>query len=107
MNASKSPAKEIRAPASARLYLFFNGEGWMRFGPFQLIQFDESGKIIDENGDVLAIQVGQEWEATEKLGRGLINLRNPIIFSRPNLPPKIRNRGWGLRDIAESEFFTQ
>jgi hypothetical protein len=107
MNVSKSPANQLRAPASARLYLFFNCEGWMRFGPFQLIQFDESGKIIDETGDVLAIQTGKEWETTEKLGQGLIKLRNPIISPRPNLPPKIRNRGWGLRDISENGSFTE
>jgi hypothetical protein len=65
----------------------------MRFGPFKLLQFDESGKIIDESGDVLAIQNGNEWQATEKLGSNLMNLRNPIISPRPQLPPKIRNRG--------------
>ncbi len=71
----------------------------MRFGPFELIQFDESGKIIDESGDILATQTGNEWEATEKLGQGLMNLRNPIISSKPNLPPAIRNRGWGLKNF--------
>jgi len=71
----------------------------MRFGPFQLLQFDESGKIIDENGDVLAIQNGNEWRATEKLGTSLINLNNPIISPQPLLPPKIRNRGCGLASL--------
>jgi hypothetical protein len=71
----------------------------MRFGPFQLLQFDESGKIIDESGDVLAIQNGNEWRATEKLGSNLMNLRNPIISFHSQLPPKIRNRGGGLASL--------
>jgi len=81
------------------LFIYFNCEGWMRFGPFEYIQFDESGKIIDENGDVLAIQNGNEWRATEKLGQGLMNLRNPIISPKPNLPPAVRNRGSGLKNF--------
>jgi len=71
----------------------------MRFGPFEYIQFDESGKIIDEKGEVLAIQVGNEWRATEKLGSSLMNLRNPIISPKPNLPPAIQNRGSGLKNF--------
>jgi hypothetical protein len=93
MNAPATPAARPPLPTTPRLYLFFNCEGWMRFGPFKLLQFDESGKIIDESGDVLAIQNGNEWQATEKLGSNLMNLRNPIISPRPQLPPKIRNRG--------------
>ena len=99
MNAPARPASRPLLPTTPRLYLFFNCEGWMRFGPFEFIQFDESGKIIDESGDVLAINTGNEWEATEKLGQGLMNLRNPIISPRPTLPPAIRNKGWGLKKI--------
>jgi hypothetical protein len=90
-----TPSPEI----PQNLFLFFNCEGWVRFGPFQLLQFDESGKIIDENGDLLAIRSGNEWRATEKLGTSLINLNNPIISPRPQLPPKIRNRGGGLASL--------
>jgi hypothetical protein len=74
------------------LYLFFNCEGSARFGPFQLIQFDESGKIIDQSGNVRAIQTGNDWKRTEKLRSSLMNLSKPIISPHPKLSISYRNQ---------------
>ena len=94
-----TPRRPFAVP---RLYVFFNCEGWIRFGPFELLQFDDSGTILNELGEVLATKSGDEWHSTEKLCETRSVFRNPIVTATPNLPLKIRNSGQGVKRPGES-----
>ncbi len=66
----------------------------MRFGPFQLLQFqDSASKIVDETGAILVAREGDVWRPTDKLPCTIYGFSDPLISATPNLPRRIRNTG--------------
>lgn len=44
------------------LYLWLNCEGWVPFGPFEWLRFDDGkNAILDEKGNVIAVRDGNGW----------------------------------------------
>lgn len=79
-------AQRRREEASRRdtgVYLWFSCEGWMKFGPYPWLRFDDEGRrILGPGGMVVASKVGEGWSVTGKDGGGLY----PMITSSTEHP---------------------
>lgn len=69
------PAREPRPPKEVPpvpVYLWLCCEGWMRFGPFEWLYFDdESAAFFGPNGEVVAWREGPRWRVTDPRGVGM------------------------------------
>ncbi len=65
------------------MYLWLNSEGWIRFGPFDFLSFDENPRVIrDGDGTVVAKYDQGDWRvASEEYAKW--QFRNPVITSSP------------------------
>lgn len=70
-----SPAREPRPPKEAPptpVYLWLRCEGWVRFGPFEWLFFDdESGAVFGPNGEIAAWREGPYWRVTDPRRAGM------------------------------------
>ena len=75
---------------NGEVYLWLNCEGWVRFGPFAWLRFnDEQGAILDPEGEPVVVRVGNEWHTPGS--RQGYQWRNPMITASPRHPHP--NRG--------------
>ncbi len=88
-----------RPPLQRRsVYLWLCCEGWMRFGPFEWLRFDDTANaIIGPAGEVVARKTGEYWHITDGRGKGM-PFSNPTITTTREHPhansgshPKGRN----------------
>jgi len=77
-----------RSPDPDPVYLWLCCEGWMRFGPFKWLRFDDSlGVIADSKGNVAAKKNGEFWSVPEGPGKGM-RFSNPTITTTREHPQK-------------------
>ena len=66
-----------------RVYLWLCCEGWMRFGPFEWLRFDDTeNAIIGPGGEVLVKKLDGYWRVPGGQGAGM-PFSNPTITSGP------------------------
>lgn len=69
-----------------RLYLWLCCEGWMRFGPFEWLRFDDERQaIIGPDGAEVAKNVDGQWRVSVGRGEGM-QFSNPTITTTPVHP---------------------
>lgn len=80
---------ESRRPSLQRcIYLWLCCEGWMRFGPFEWLRFDDTANaIIGPDGEVVAKNVGEYWNVTGGRGEGM-SFSHPTITTTREHPHK-------------------
>ncbi|MGD7651679.1 MAG: hypothetical protein ACQCXQ_00595 [Verrucomicrobiales bacterium] len=75
-----------RTRQSSGVYLWFCCEGWMKFGPFEWLRFDdECQSIIGPNGDEVATKVDGRWRVPGEKWQGW-GFSNPTITTTPRHP---------------------
>jgi hypothetical protein len=75
----REKSDDQRPPPAPSVYLWLCCEGWMRFGPFVWLRFDDKeNAIIDPDGEVVARKTGEYWRVTGGRGEGM-------AFSDPTL----------------------
>ena len=80
-----------RPPLQGRVYLWLCCEGWMRFGPFEWLRFDDTERaIIGPDGEVVAKTVDGYWCVPGGRGEGM-PFSNPTITTGREHPH--RNSG--------------
>ena len=60
------------------MYLWLNCEGWVRFGPFEWLRFDDPRTIRDQDGEDVAWFDGADWRTLDDRYQGY-QWRNPMI----------------------------
>ena len=68
---STEKANKFRLKAEGtRMYLWLNCEGWVRFGPFEWLRFDDDPRVIrDQDGTVVASFDGSDWRTVHEYRR--------------------------------------
>jgi hypothetical protein len=68
------------------MYLWLNCEGWVRFGPFAWLRFDDNPRVIrDQDGSTVASFDGTDWRTPdEKYSK--FQWRNPMVTSSARHP---------------------
>ncbi len=88
----EKPGNLINPPAPS-VYLWLCCEGWMRFGPFEWLRFDDVTSTISEStGKVVAWREGGRWLVPSSGGAGMAFDDNYMITTSPRHPdPSNRN----------------
>ena len=77
-----------RPPLQSSVYLWLCCEGWMRFGPFEWLRFDDKeNKILGPDGEVVARKTGEYWFVISGRGEGMA-FSNPTITTTRDHPHK-------------------
>jgi hypothetical protein len=88
---AKENSDHHKSPRRGRVYLWLCCEGWMRFGPFEWLRFDDTeSTIIDPDGEVVAKMTNGYWVVSSGQGGGM-QFSNPTITSSREHPH--RNSG--------------
>lgn len=78
-------------PPKPSVYLWLCCEGWMKFGPFEWLRFDdESQAILGPESEEVAKKAGGYWRVPSGRGEGM-QFSNPTITTTPVHPH--RNSG--------------
>ena len=87
----KSDGTQI--PQNPSVYLWLCCEGWMKFGPFEWLRFDDVTSTISEStGKVVAWREGGHWLVPSGSGVGMAFDVNYMITSSSRHPdPSNRN----------------
>jgi len=73
-------------PPSQGVYLWLCCEGWMRFGPYEWLRFDDDeNAIIGPDGDVVAGKTDGTWRVAGSRGAGM-GFSNPTITTTREHP---------------------
>jgi hypothetical protein len=73
------------ADEGGKVYLWLCCEGWVRFGPFPWLRFDdERGAILDDTGRAIAIRIGDGWQTPDS-HQGYC-WSNPTVTASPRHP---------------------
>lgn len=68
------------------MYLWLNCEGWVRFGPFAWLRFDDDPRVIrDQDGTVVASFDGADWRTADERYRGF-QWRSPMVTASARHP---------------------
>jgi hypothetical protein len=68
------------------IYLWLNCEGWVRFGPFQSLWFEDTPlRICDQDSNVIAEFDGSDWLTTHEQHRN-VRWRSPMITASSRHP---------------------
>ncbi len=68
------------------MYLWLSCEGWVRFGPFKWLRFDdENHQITDQNGNVIASFDGSCWRTPGEKYQGY-GWRDPMVTNSTKHP---------------------
>ena len=71
---------------NSQVYLWLNCEGWVRFGPFEWLRFDDEPRTIrDQDGNVLAQFDGTDWHTLGEEYAGF-HWRNPMVTASGRHP---------------------
>ena len=96
----------VRSKKPDPVYLWLNCEGWMSFGPFESLVFeDRADLILDSSEKIVAWREAGGWRT--HLGRGVGMLfRSPTISSSQEYisPKNIRAPEFRWQDFFEGEF---
>jgi len=66
-------------PALQGVYLWLCCEGWMRFGPYEWLRFDDKeSAILDPRGETVAWRADGGWRTSSPRGEGMV-FSNPTI----------------------------
>jgi len=77
---------EIKSP-SCGVYLWLRCEGWMKFGPFEWLRFDEHTSTISEStGKIVAWKEGKRWFVPSGRGAGMAYDESFMITNSPRHP---------------------
>lgn len=77
---------DVQQSPPPSVYVWFCCEGWLRFGPFEWLRFDDDfERIYDERGAPVAEREGRCWRVLHPDGRGLL-FSNPTITSTKKHP---------------------
>jgi hypothetical protein len=84
--------KELNKPAPS-VYLWLCCEGWMRFGPFEWLRYDEpTSTISDSSGNVIAWKERARWFVPSECGSNMAFDESYMITTTPKHPdPSNRN----------------
>jgi len=94
----------LRSPDPDPVYLWLCCEGWMRFGPFKWLRFDDSlGVIADSKGNVAAMKNGEFWSVPEGPGKGM-RFSNPTITTTREHPQKNSHESPPIQYLADLIF---
>ena len=70
------------------VYLWLCCEGWMKFGPFEWLRFDDERQaILGPDGEAVAKKSGGQWRVPGEEWQGW-GFSNPTITTRPAHPHK-------------------
>ena len=73
------------------MYLWLNCEGWVSFGPFKWLKFeDENRCIIDQDENVIATFDGKYWHLSDEKYKHYSGWRTPMITVTPKHPHPFR-----------------
>lgn len=62
------------------MYLWLSCEGWVSFGPFEWLKFEDENRCIkDQNGNIIAKYDGNCWHVTDKKYKDYAGWSNPMI----------------------------
>jgi len=76
-------SREEAPRSDSGVYLWLCSEGWMKFGPYAWLRFDdECQRILGPKGRVVASKIGDCWKISEKEFGG----NHPMITSGPEHP---------------------
>ena len=77
-----------RPPPKPSVYLWLCCEGWMKFGPFEWLRFDdESHSILGPEGEEIAKKLEGQWRVPGEKWQGL-GFSDPTITTTPVHPHK-------------------
>jgi hypothetical protein len=77
-----------QTPQKPSVYLWLCCEGWMKFGPFEWLRFDdESQRILGPEGEEVAKKSGDYWRVPSGRSEGM-QFSNPTITTTPFHPHK-------------------
>jgi len=80
--------QEERNKSKPSVYLWFCCEGWMKFGPFEWLRFDDQSQaILGPNGEVVAKKIDGYWQMPSGRGEGM-QFSDPTITTSPIHPHK-------------------
>lgn len=73
-------------PDKPSVYLWLCCDGWMKFGPFEWLRFDDERQaILDPEGEEIAKKTDGYWRVPDGRGKGM-QFSNPTITSSPIHP---------------------
>lgn len=68
------------------MYLWLNCEGWIRFGPFEWLRFEDDPRVIrNQDGVIVASFDGTDWHTSDGQYDRWI-WRNPMVTTSPRHP---------------------
>lgn len=69
------------------MYLWLTCEGWVSFGPFEWLRFEDDSRCIkDQDGNVIATFDGQCWHLADERYKDYAGWSNPMVTSTAKHP---------------------
>lgn len=88
----REKSDNAQIPPKPRVYLWLCCEGWMKYGPFEWLRFDDDLQaILGPDGEEIAKKTDGYWRVSGERGKGM-EFSNPTITSSPVHPH--RNCGY-------------
>ena len=82
----RQKAADTKIPQNPSVYLWLSCEGWMKFGPFEWLRFDDERQaILGPDGEEVAKKEGGQWRVPGEKWQGW-GFSNPTITSSPVHP---------------------